>query len=259
MAEIQNVLIDGYGNRLYLNAEEVGTDNVNNTSTVHVWLDISVVGHVASANIRVNTTGGTESNLGYQYWGPGAYRIKESYFVHQHNPDGTGAVRVEGYFHSSIGNWDLSGTLPLTNLKRPSVINSFTGDNVKGNFKATYTPVCTGIENRLRISIPSVKALDTFSNYVSGQEVQLSDTSIEYIKNYTNKNTITLGGVIETWVGSTKIGESTEINIQCTVSKGNKIRINGQWKEAIPYVGVNGQWKEAISYVGVNGQWKEGI
>lgn len=38
-----------------------------------------------------------------------------------------------------------------------------------------------------------------------------------------------------------------------------KIRINGQWKDAISYVRINGQWKEAIPYIRINGQWKEGI
>lgn len=261
MAEIQSVAIDGYGNRLYLNAEEISTDSSNNTSTVHVWLDLAVVsgGRVSSANVRVNTTGGAESNLGYQSWGPGAYKLKESWFVQPHNSDGTGSAGVEAYFASSIGTWGLSGTLPLSTLKRPSVINTFTGNNVKGNFSATYTTVSTGVENRLRISIPNVRALETYRYYTSGQNVTLSNNSITYIKSYATGNKVTLSGVIETWSGNSKVGESSEKTIQCTVSKGNKIRINGQWKDAIPYVRVNGQWKEATPYIRINGVWKEEI
>lgn len=39
----------------------------------------------------------------------------------------------------------------------------------------------------------------------------------------------------------------------------SEIRVNGQWKQATPYVRVNGQWKQATPYTRVNNQWKEGI
>lgn len=38
-----------------------------------------------------------------------------------------------------------------------------------------------------------------------------------------------------------------------------KVRVNGVWKDAIPYIRVNGTWKEAVPYIRVNGSWKEGI
>lgn len=37
-----------------------------------------------------------------------------------------------------------------------------------------------------------------------------------------------------------------------------KVKVNGVWKEAIPFIKVNGVWKEAIPYMKVNGIWKEG-
>lgn len=38
-----------------------------------------------------------------------------------------------------------------------------------------------------------------------------------------------------------------------------KIKVNGAWKNAIPYVKANGVWKKAIPYMKVNGVWKVGI
>lgn len=257
MGEISRAYIDSY-NYLTLSAEESAVDVANNTSTVHVWLDLWVTGHVSSSNIRVNVTGGQESNLGYQYYGSGGHRLKEAYFTANHNPDGSGSARVEGYFAATIGTWGLSGTLGLTKINRTATINSFTGTNISGDFKATYTSYGS-YRYKLRISIPNVIALDTYDNYSSGQAVKLSENSINYIKDYTNKKTIVLGGVIETWSGNTKIGESSEINITCEINKPMHVMINGEWKDATPYVGVNGQWKEAVAYVGVNNQWKEGI
>ena len=34
------------------------------------------------------------------------------------------------------------------------------------------------------------------------------------------------------------------------------VRVNGEWKLAVPYVRVNGEWKSAIAYVRVDGKWK---
>lgn len=254
---MQEVVIDGYGNKFCLFAEEIGVDRPNNTSTVKCWLDLYVVGHVSSGNVRVNVTGGQESSLGYQSWGAGGYRLKEATFTAAHNSDGSGGTRVEGYFTGGLGTWNLSGGLPLTKIDRQSTINSFTGNDIKGDFKATYTANSSSYENRLRISIPNVVALETYKNYASGTAVRLSQASINYIRNYTKNKTVQLGGVIETWSGSTKIGESTELIIYPKVSREAHIRVNGVDKAAIPYVRINNEWKESTPYIRVNGSWKE--
>lgn len=259
MTEIARVNIDGYGNCFVLFAEETNIDVANNTSTVKCWLDLYVVsgGNVSSSNVRVNVTGGTESSLGYKSWGPGGYRLKEATFTSNHNSDGTGNARVEGYFTGGIGTWNLGGNLNLTKIARQSTINSFTGTDIKDDFTATYTAKSSSYENRLRISIPNVRTLETYTNYVSGTAVRLSSASINYIKNYTNNKTIQLGGVIETWSGNTKVGDSSEIKITVNIKKPARIRISGAWKEATPYIRVNGAWKEAVPYMRVNGAWKE--
>jgi len=169
------------------------------------------------------------------------------------------SIVISGSLNTSFVSGTASGTINLPPFKNASVLNTFTGSNINGNFSATYTKSNPNYEDRLRISIPYVKMLNTYNNYVSGQQVQLSNSSIEYIKNYTDDNTIVLGAVMETWNGSTKIGDSNGITLECSIAKGNKIRINGVWKDAIPYIRVNGQWKEATPYVRVNGVWKEEI
>lgn len=257
---IQEAYIDGYGNHFALFAEEIGTDVASNTSTVKCWLDLYVVsgGRVSSGNSRVNVTGGQESNLGYISYGTGGYRLKEATFTAGHNSDGSGSAHVEGYFSGGLGSWGLSGNLGLTKFNRQSTINSFTGNDIKGDFKATYTATTSSYENRLRISIPNVVALDTFKNYTSGTAVRLSQTSINYIKeHYPNNKTIRLGGVIETWSGSTKVGESSELMLDCRIQRESYVRVNGANKKAVPYVRVNGAWKEATPNIRVNGVWKE--
>lgn len=181
-----------------------------------------------------------------------------------HKDDGT----LSGYAYATFTKGGSSSYAPntgsiatdwtnLDKIDRQSTINSFTGNDIKGNFSATYTAQSSSYENRLRISIPNVKALQTFNNYVSGTNVKLSDSAIQSIKNYTSAKTIVLGGVIETWTGNTKVGESSELTTTCTIKKPARIRINGAWKEAVPYVRINNQWKEATPYTRVNGVWKE--
>ena len=37
-----------------------------------------------------------------------------------------------------------------------------------------------------------------------------------------------------------------------------RIRVNGTWKRAFPYVRVNGTWKKATAYIRASGSWKRG-
>ena len=41
-------------------------------------------------------------------------------------------------------------------------------------------------------------------------------------------------------------------------NKKLKVKVNGVWKEAIPFIKVSGVWKEVTPYMKVNGIWKEG-
>ena len=44
-----------------------------------------------------------------------------------------------------------------------------------------------------------------------------------------------------------------------TSSKTINLKVNNEWKRAIPYLKVNGEWKVAIPYLKVNGEWKQVI
>lgn len=109
----------------------------------------------------------------------------------------------------------VTGWVALTTIPRASSIDSFTGTDIEGNFKVTYTAKSSSFTNKLRISIPNVVALQT-NNYASGTNFTLSASAKQEIYNrITSGNSITLGAVIETWSGSTKIGESSELMHTC--------------------------------------------
>lgn len=178
-------------------------------------------------------------------------------FEFTHDSKGDLAIAPGYGISTSFVSGSSSAVIQLPHINRQSTINSFTGNDIKGDFKATYTANSSSYENRLRISIPNVVTLETYRNYVSGTAVRLSQASINYIRNYTKNKTIQLGGVIETWSGSSKVGESSEIKINCKVSREAHIRVNGVDKAAIPYIRINNEWKESTPYIMVNGSWKE--
>ena len=251
-------------NYVQLTVTETNADKSTNKSTVSANLKVILTdrssSHIQTSYAACSVWGQDKELYSIDWW----YGTNDLLTVTKditHNADGSGSVNVGGWFAGYFPNWtswDVSGTLTLTKFDRAATINSFTGTDIKGNFKATYTTQVSGLSYKLRISIPNVTTLETYSSYSSGTDVTLSSSSINYIKtNYPSAKTIQLGGVIETWSGSTKIGESSEIKITVNIKKPARIRISGAWKEATPYVRVNGAWKEAVPYMRVNGAWKE--
>ena len=114
----------------------------------------------------------------------------------------------------------------LTYINRLAVINTFTGNDINGNFNVTYTSYISTYTYKLRLSIPNVIALETYE-YASNTTFTLSNETIEYLYTYTtNSNTVRLGAVIETWNGNTKLGESTELINVCVISNANPIFTN---------------------------------
>lgn len=143
MVLLQTIYIDSNGNNLQLFADEVGTNTLNNSSSIHAWLVLNVAGHVASSNINVSS-GITSLSLGYRNYGSGSHVLVESWYDVYHNSDGSGSIIVNGYFHSNIGNWNLSGTLPLTKINRYPIMtggsdfNDETNPTIKFNSYGTY-------------------------------------------------------------------------------------------------------------------------
>lgn len=236
----------------------LGQSKENNESYVRLYGILHVTNNYISwsrGSASVHTSGLQPIGT---YYGRGDHTVITRDFTFGHDSNGNFSVYIGASLSTTFVSGDCGGTLNLPHINRQSTINSFTGTAINKDFKATYTPH-TNYENRLRISIPHVVVLETYRNYASGTAVRLSQASINYIRNYTKNKTIQLGGVIETWNGGTKIGESSEITINVKIPKGLRVKVSGTWKEAIPYVRVNGAWKEARPHVRVSNQWKEGI
>ena len=204
-----------------------GTQSIENNTTqvTFKWTSTqsgeSWNGYTKTAYYYISINGGAETKYSVSYTLPkgSTTTIASKTFTVTHNSNGTGSVSVRTYMDTGIsaGVIQKSTSLTLTTIPRASKIDNFTGTNLAGDFNVTFTSYYSKFTNKLRISIPNVKALETF-NYTSGTSFKLSQASLDYLYSYTsNTDKVKLGAVIETWNGSTKIGESSELIHDCYV------------------------------------------
>lgn len=209
-----------------------GTQSIanNTTQVTFTWKSTqsgqSWNGYTKTAYYYVSINGGAETKYSVSYTLPqnSTTTIASKTFTVKHNDNGTGSISVRTYMETGIsaGTIQKSTSLTLTTIPRSSKIDSFTGTNIAGSFNVKYTSYYSGFTNKLRISIPNVKALETFS-YTSGNSFTLSQATLDYLYSYTSStDKVKLGAVIETWNGSTKIGESSELVHDCYVPSSVK-------------------------------------
>lgn len=213
-----------------LSVWENSYDIATNTSNVGYRLQLKsgssgrFSGLTASYSVTINGTivnggSGTYNSQSYNT----AQTICEGNVTITHNDDGSKTIGCSAVLdfqnHTySPGDFTPSGNLILTTIPRASLINSFYGNDIEQYFSVNYTSYYSGFTNKLRLSIPNVKALETF-NYSSGETFKLSDDTINYLYSYMSKiKTVKIGAVIETWNGSTKIGESVELINTCSIT-----------------------------------------
>ena len=170
---------------------------------------------------------GTYIHSGNYTFSPGYHLLGTKDIVIGHATDGTFPGRNVGISASSYHmSGSTNGNIYAGKINRLAVINTFTGNDINGNFNVTYTSYISTYTYKLRLSIPNVIALETYE-YASNTTFTLSNETIEYLYTYTtNSNTVRLGAVIETWNGNTKLGESTELINVCVISNANPIFTN---------------------------------
>ena len=170
---------------------------------------------------------GTYIHSGNYTFSPGYHLLGTKDIVIGHATDGTFPGRNVGISASSYHmSGSTNGNIYAGKINRLAVINTFTGNDINGNFNVTYTSYISTYTYKLRLSIPYVIALETYE-YASNTTFTLSNETIEYLYTYTtNSNTVRLGAVIETWDGNTKLGESTELINVCVISNANPIFTN---------------------------------
>ena len=168
----------------------------------------------------ININGKVYSGYIPNYDGTSSVTLNSGSLTIEHNSDGKKDINISFSVVDNAnqsytsGHASASGTMSLTTIPRASKANEFYTDNndIEKGMAVYYTSYYSGFTNKLRISIPSVQVLETIDNYENEKWFELSDATINFLYSYmANSNTIQLGAVIETYNGSTKIGESEEL------------------------------------------------
>lgn len=217
--------------KMTLNVSESSTSTANNTSTLSYSLVLTSTGGSAQYNgagsyaININGSRVRSGTVNLNVGTYGSVTLASGSTTVGHNNDGSKTVSVSASYSSAASAYYLpssgstSGSLTLTKIPRASKIDTFTGSTVDGTFTVAYTKSVSTYTDKLRISIPNVKALMTIDYNTSGTSFTLDSTSLEYIySNYTTTQTVQLGAVMETYSGSTKIGESSEYKIDVSIN-----------------------------------------
>ena len=217
--------------KMTLNVSESSTSTANNTSALSYSLVLTSTGGSAQYNgagsyaININGSRVRSGTVNLNVGTYGSVTLASGSTTVGHNNDGSKTVSVSASYSSAASAYYLpssgstSGSLTLTKIPRASKIDTFTGSTVDGSFKVTYTKSVSTYTDKLRISIPNVKALMTIDYNTSGTSFTLDSASLEYIySNYTTTQTVQLGAVMETYNGTTKIGESSEIKIDVSIN-----------------------------------------
>ena len=222
--------VSGSYNTAFIGTYQVLEQNENGNYTVFRLYGYFYYGggtQVSSAMGNGFYLDGTYIHSGNYTFSPGYHLLGTKDIVIGHATDGTFPGRNVGI---SASSWHMSGAtsgnIYAGKINRLATINSFTGNDIEGNFNVTYTSYISTYTYKLRLSIPYVIALETYE-YASNTTFTLSNETIEYLYTYTtNSNTVRLGAVIETWDGNTKLGESTELINVCVISNANPIFTN---------------------------------
>ena len=99
-----------------------------------------------------------------------------------------------------------------------------------------------------------MRSTNTWQIFGTITETIYHDDDGEYSANKSGSfTTNTTGG------SSLKSGSASVIVTLPTIQLQTiRIRVNGEWKKAYPYVRINGEWKKAKAYIRVNNEWKKG-
>lgn len=223
-----------FGNSAWGNTGSKGWADSNRAGANDLW---------ANNNIQFNFQNGSQN---------GNFTMAEGTFVVNHNADGTGSYHVSaGLTLMSLGSAS-AGTgirsLPRTNVKtvpgKPVglSVDQATSSSLRFRFSGT-----TDGGSPIREWQIHYGANPTFGEFAIASDGTSIIGALTPGKTYyfwaRGRNDIGWGPFSDRMSGKTLAGLA-------------RIRVNGVWKNATPYVKVNGVWKIAQPYVKVSGAWK---
>lgn len=198
-------------------------------------------------------------NIG-TYYNKGSYTLVSKDVDVYCDEQGKCSVYVDGSINTTFVSGSTGGTAYLPDIPRYPVLNS--GKDFKDNENPVFNITAYGtypIRVRLEAAGASRVSRDLTNRNSQVYTLELTDEERTLLRSLMSGDSLSVRYVVVTMSGGNEISWSWKDYTMTKGSRGARLKINGQFKEAIPYVRVNGQWKEAIPYIRVNNQWKEGI
>ena len=207
---------------IHVYADETTVDTANNRS--YISTELWIYGSSYSAyNVDCNVTGGsgyTNSHLSAN----GLVQLVSGGFWAPHNADGTGSATVGSYYSSGYGNMPYGEfTLTLTKIARASQpsINTYPGNSPD----ITAGVACTIHMNKHANFTHTVKYSfgKKSGTIATGVVDNCSWTPPTSLLDQITTATVGYGGImVETYSGSTKIGETKTCNFNLHIPSGSE-------------------------------------
>ena len=238
----------------------LSTNTAGGYHTIRVYGVLNVTNNYiawssGSAMVNDNTVGiGT-------YYGKGSYTLVSKDYIVYCDSQGHASTWVYGSLNTTFVSGSTNGTAYLPDIQRYPILTS--GKDFKDNENPVFN-------------------ITAFGTYPIKVKLEAGGNASLITRNLTSKNsqtyTLELTDAERAALRELMTGDSLNVRYTvCALQNGNeiswsykdykmikgshyvKVRVNGVWKDAIPYIRVNGTWKEAVPYIRVNGTWKEGI
>lgn len=195
------------------------------------------------------------------YYGKGSYTLVTQDINVYCDSSGNVSTYIDGALNTTFVSGSTGGTAYLPNIPRLPILSS--GKNFKDNENPVYNITAYGaypIRVKLEAGGNTSLAVRNLTNKNSQTYTMvLTDAERDTLRSMLTGSSLTVRYTVCALQNGNEISWSFKDYKMTKGSRGARITINGQTKEAIPYVRVNGQWKEATAYIRVNNQWKEGI
>ena len=207
-----------------------------------------------TARILDNTVGiGT-------YYGNGSYTLISKDVRVYADSQGKCQFYIDGSIDTSFVSGSTGGTAYLPDIPRYPILNSGT------DFKDTENPVydITAYGNfDIKVKLEAGGNTELITRILSSKDSQIYTLVLTNEERNTLRNMMT-GNSLDVTETVCALNNGQEISWSYKyykMTKGNHVnlRVNGVWKDAVPYVRINGAWKEAVPYIRINNTWKEGI
>ena len=173
-------------------------------------------------------------------------------WTQEHNSDGSWSTTLT--FNGSVygDSYSRSISVSLPNIPRYATVSTTTSQVTESSVKINWSSNANVDQVQYRLNNSGWVNAEVGVNKASGEYTISNLASGTYYKidfDYKRKDS-------QQWSYEAGYSGSREIT---TLDYINYVKVDGNWKKAIPYIKVDGNWKKAIPYTKINGSWKVGI